>query len=75
MPGEDRERDWQIGFRYRNGFFKHADGALFGEDVQGNRHPIRSPNPKVYMPIGNCLMGHVKDRDSMILAWMNSAGS
>ncbi len=72
--GHATERDWQIGFRFRSGQFRCADGRLYGLDTQSAKHPIDSPNPKVYMPIGNCLMGHIKDRDSMALAWMNSAG-
>ena len=72
--GHATERDWQIGFRYRNGYFKCADGQLYGQDMNGRKHPIHSPNPKVYLPIGNCLMGHIDTRDAMALAWMNSAG-
>lgn len=72
--GHATERDWQIGFRYRNGFFKHADGMLVGQDTRGNTFPIRSPNSKVYLPVGNCLMGHIDQRDCMATAWMNSAG-
>jgi hypothetical protein len=72
--GHATEHDWMIGYRYRNGFFKHADGKLFGEDTQGRKLPIHSPNPKIYMPIGNCLMGHIDRRDCMATAWMNSAG-
>ena len=72
--GHATERDWQIGFRYRNGCFKHADGVLFGQDTQGNTFPIRSPNPKVYLPVGNCLMGHIDRRDCMATGWLNSAG-
>lgn len=72
--GHATERDWQIGFRYRNGSFRCADGQLYGLDTQGRRHPIQSSNPKVYLPIGNCLMGHIDSRQCMALAWMNSAG-
>lgn len=72
--GHATERDWQIGYAYRNGQFRCADGALFGLDTQGQKFPIHSPNPKVYLPIGNCLMGHIDGRDSMALAYMNSAG-
>ena len=72
--GRATERDWQIGFRFRSGQFRCADGRLYGLDTQRVKHPIDSPNPKVYLPIGNCLMGHIKDRESMALAWMNSAG-
>ncbi len=72
--GHATERDWQIGFRYRNGQFRCKDGGLYGLDTQGKRHPIDSPNPKVYLPIGNCLMGHINGPDVMALAWLNSAG-
>ena len=72
--GHATERDWQIGFRYRNGYFKHKNGKLFGWDTLGQEHPINSANPKVYMPIGNCLMGHIDRPDCMATSWMNSAG-
>jgi len=72
--GHATERDWQIGFRYRNGQFRSQAGTLYGRDTAGKRHPIDSPNPKVYLPIGNCLMGHINGPDAMALAWMHSAG-
>ncbi|MCP4375126.1 MAG: hypothetical protein GY794_02945 [bacterium] len=72
--GHATERDWQIGFRYRNGSFRCKDGQLYGLDTKGKRIGIKSPNAKVYLAIGNCLMGHVNSRDAMALAWMNSAG-
>ncbi len=72
--GHATERDWQIGYSYRNGQFRCKDGVLFGRDMKGNTYPIHSGNPKVYAPWGNCLMGHVRDRQSMALAWMHSGG-
>ena len=72
--GHATERDWQIGFRYKNGSFRCADGRLYGLDTAGKKHPVDSPNPKVYLPIGNCLMGHIDGSDAMALAFMNSAG-
>jgi hypothetical protein len=72
--GHATERNWQIGFRYRNGEFQSKGGELFGVDTKGNKIPIVSPNPKVYLPIGNCLMGHIDSPDAMALAFMNSAG-
>lgn len=72
--GHASEDLWQIGFRYRNGTFRCRDGQMYGQDLQGKQFPIESPNAKVYMPIGNCLLGHIKNRDSMALAWMNSVG-
>jgi zinc protease len=72
--GHATERDWQIGFGYRNGSFRCADGQLFGQDTRDQRFLIRSSNPKVYLPIGNCLMGNIDRRDCLALAWMNSGG-
>ncbi len=72
--GHATEHDWQIGFRYKNGYFKHNQGKLYGLDTQGNQHPVQSPNPKVYLPVGNCLMGHIDQTDCMATSWMNSAG-
>jgi hypothetical protein len=71
--GHATERDWMIGFRYRNGFWKSKAGQLYGEDMQGAKFEVVSPNPKVYLPIGNCLMGHVDGPDAMALAFMKSA--
>jgi zinc protease len=72
--GHATERDWQIGYRYRNGQFRSQAGKLFGVDTGGRRYPVDSPNPKVYLPIGNCLMGHIDGKDAMALAFLNSAG-
>jgi zinc protease len=72
--GHATERDWMIGYSYKNGFFKCRPGQLFGIDTSGETTDINSPNPKVYMPVGNCLMGHIDSRDAMALAWMNSGG-
>ena len=72
--GHATERDWQIGFRYRNGTFQSKGGELFGVDTKGVKLPIVSNNPKVYLPIGNCLMGHIDGQDAMALAFMKSAG-
>jgi len=72
--GHATERDWQIGFAYPNGSFQSKAGELYGIDTQRKRIPIRSDNPKVYMAVGNCLMGHIDGPDAMALAWMHSAG-
>ncbi|MEM7314314.1 MAG: AAA family ATPase, partial [Planctomycetota bacterium] len=72
--GHATERNWQIGFSYRNGYFRSRDGKLWGEDTRGEKISVDSQNPKVYLPIGNCLMGHIDSKDAMALAWMKSAG-
>lgn len=72
--GHATERDWQIGFRYRNGSFQSKGGKLFGVDTGGRKHPILSDTPRVYLAVGNCLMGHIDGPDAMALAFLNSAG-
>ena len=42
--------------------------------TQGNRYPIHSTHPKVWLAIGNCLIGHIPDRQCMALAMMHSVG-
>ncbi len=73
--GHATTRDWQMGFRYRNGQFRCKDGQLYGLDLKRNRHDINSPNPKVYLPVGNCLIGQIPDRECMALAWMHTGGA
>ena len=72
--GHATERDWQMGYRYRNGQFRCEGGVLYGLDTQGHKYPVHSPNPKVYLPVGNCLMGHIEGTNAMALAFMNSGG-
>jgi len=72
--GHATPRNWQIGFRYKNGYFTSHNGVLTGEDTKKNKYKLASPNPKVYMPVGNCLMGCIDGPDAMALAWLNSAG-
>lgn len=72
--GHATENDWQLGFTYRNGYFRCKDGQLYGQDVGGKRHNVNSPNPKVHLPVGNCLIAHIPKRDCMALALMRSAG-
>ncbi len=71
--GHATERDWQIGFRFRNGSFRSAGGQLYGVDGSGKRFDIHSTNPKVWMPIGNCLAGHIDGPDALALAFMHAA--
>ena len=73
--GHATERDWQIGYSYKNGQFRCRDGELYGLDLKRKTHPIDSPNPKVYIGAGNCLIGHIRDRQSMALGWLGSGGA
>ena len=72
--GHATERNWQIGFSYKNGSFRCAEGQWYGRDTKGKRYNINSPNPKVFMGIGNCLIAHIPDRQCMALAMMHTGG-
>ncbi len=74
--GHATEHDWQPGYKYRNGTFGHRDGVLLGKALDGKEHAVDSPNPKVYLAIGNCLMGNIPATDDcMALAWIGSGGA
>ena len=72
--GHGFKRGWQIGFRYKNGFFNSDDGQLFGKGLTGERFKITSDHRRVYLPIGNCSIGCVEDKDAFAIAMMKTAG-
>ncbi|MCF7733984.1 MAG: hypothetical protein K9N23_20025 [Akkermansiaceae bacterium] len=72
--GHATQRDWQIGFAYRNGQWRSSQGKLMAIDLKGAKRDIHSPHPKVYLAVGNCLMGQIDGPDAMALACMNRAG-
>lgn len=72
--GHATEKDWQLGFSYRNGYFRCRQGQLYGLDSTRKMHRINSPNPKVHLPVGNCLIAHIPNRECMALALMRTAG-
>jgi len=72
--GHATERDWQIGYTVKAGQFRCDKGQLYARGTDGSRHDIDSPKPKVYLPMGNCLIGHVSGRDCMTTAWIHTGG-
>jgi hypothetical protein len=72
--GHATEKDWQLGYSYRNGYFRCRQGQLYGLDSTRKMHRIDSPNPKVHLPVGNCLIAHIPNRECMALALMRTAG-
>ncbi|MBC7328130.1 hypothetical protein H5T87_08455 [bacterium] len=72
--GHATEHDWQIGYTFKSGQFRHENGQLFGLDTSGNRYDINSSNPKVYLPAGNCLIAHIDGKDCMATSFMHSCG-
>jgi zinc protease len=75
--GHATEHDWQLHYpdRGKEGRFLHQDGRLYGLDAKGRRLDIRSSNPKVYYPAGNCLIAHIDRRDCMATSWLHTGGA
>lgn len=58
---------------YSTGNILCKDGKLFADFPDGAYYLKESSKPKVYLPIGNCLIGNVNNTaESMACAWMNS---
>jgi zinc protease len=72
--GHATEKDWQIGYGFPGGQFRCERGQLFALTTRNERIDILSPEPKVYLPMGNCLIGHIPGPDCMAAAWMHSGG-
>lgn len=72
--GHATTKDWQIGYAYRDGKFICMNGQLMAQDTRGRLYTINSPNPKAYLPAGNCLIGKIPSRDCMAAAFIHTAG-
>jgi len=72
--GHATTRDWQVGYTFKGGQFRCEKGQLYGLTTTNKRHDINSPNPKIYMPVGNCLIGRITGPDCMTTAMIHSAG-
>ncbi|MDR3110469.1 MAG: hypothetical protein LBU65_12425 [Planctomycetaceae bacterium] len=72
--GHATEDNWMIGYNYKAGFLEHKNGVIVGHAANGKYFTANSPNPKVYIAAGNCLMGHVNRVDCMATSFMNSCG-
>jgi len=72
--GHAGEHAWIIGYGVDAGAFIHEKGQLFGKNSKGKRFAINSPEPKVYIAMGNCLIGHIDRPDCMVTAWIHSGG-
>ena len=72
--GHGTEQGWQIGYSYPDGAIRGAAGEVYGLDSKGRRIDFKTANPKIYLPAGNCLIGHIPKRDCFATAMMHSAG-
>ena len=72
--GHATESDWQVGYNFPGGEFRCEKGQLYARNSKGERLDINSPNPKVYLPMGNCLIGRIPKANCMAAAWMHTGG-
>ena len=66
---------------FSRGIIRVVKGALYPfadvrqtRPAEGAESLLPSPNPKVYFPVGNCLVGHVNNPDCMVTAMMGAHG-
>ena len=68
---------------FSHGVFLGSNGKVIALPTTGSHNHMQlsdhgwelsSPNPKVWMAVGNCLIGHINSNNSMALAMMHSAG-
>lgn len=73
--GHATQRDWQLGFRYKNGYFVSGlgGGALHGKPSDGDAFEIKAGGSKIHLASGNCLIGDVDGLDAMALALIRNA--
>ncbi len=71
---------FQHGFEtpFGTGFLQVRDGTLVPLDRPGGKpagEPLADdPTPRVYLPVGNCLVGHVDGPDCVVTAMMGRLG-
>ena len=72
--GHATQRNWMIGFTYRNGYFVSQDGQLYGKPSTDEKpFEITASGSKIYLASGNCLIGDIDGKDAMALALIHSA--
>ena len=72
--GHATQRDWQIGYNYKNGYFVSKNGRLYGKPSTGEEpFEIRASGSKIYLASGNCLIGDIDGPNAMALAYFHSA--
>lgn len=71
--GHASERNWSIGYSYKNGFFVAKDGMLIGAPSNDKPFKIQATGSKIHLASGNCLLGHVDKPDCLALAMIRNA--
>ena len=72
--GHAGETDWYIGYNYPDGAFTCKDGQVLARDTKKVVYKVNSPNSKVFLPLGNCSIGHIPRRDCMVTSMIRTCG-
>ncbi len=71
--GHATQRDWMLGYNYKNGFFVSKNGQLYGKPSTGEEpFEINASGSKIYLASGNCLIGDIDGPNAMALAYFHS---
>ncbi len=74
--GHASERNWSIGYAYKNGFFVAQDGNLYGvPSKESGEKPflVEATGSKIHLASGNCLWGNIDKPCCMALMMIRHA--
>ncbi len=71
--GHASERNWSIGYSYKNGFFVAQKGLLLGVPSNDKAFKIEAKGSKIHLASGNCLLGHIDKPDCLALSMIRNA--
>ncbi len=72
--GHATERGLELGFRKPAGSVRPKDGAIVVEARDRTLLPVTNRSPKVWIGVGNCLIGNVNGPDSMAATLVEDFG-
>ena len=72
--GHGNHNKWNVGYGCNRGYFV-SKGVVYGLSRHKKLKALNSPNPKIYIPFGNCMIGHVQHAGSMVPSWVKSGGA
>ncbi len=75
--GHGNHNEWQLHYPTsgNEGFFRSANGQLYGDPRSGPNINANSVNPKIYLALGNCYVGKIQSMNSMAPAWIHTGGA
>lgn len=72
--GHASQHNWLLGYNIPGGGLFARKGQLYVFNTQRHVWPLKSEDPKVFLPAGSCLIGDIPGPDCMTTAWIHSGG-